>query len=113
MIFLAALLTHDALLVRLISSPMLCSTLVGRFLAAVGGVVFASCSRGWAADGTVPAVVTAEIAAGTAAAAAAAAAAAMRAAVATSPRVADAAAQGASTVDALADCGHDLVVAPA
>ena len=41
------------------------------FLAAVGGVVFPSCFRVWAADGAIPAVVTAEIAAGTAAAAAA------------------------------------------
>ena len=72
------------------------------FLAAVGGVVFPSFSRGWAADGAVPAVVTAEIAAGTAAAAAAA----MRATVATSPRVAGAAAQSASAADVLADCGH-------
>ena len=68
------------------------------FLAAVGGVVFPSCSRGWAADGAVPAVVTAEIAA-----AAAAAAAAMRVTVATLPRVAGAAAQGASAADVLAD----------
>ena len=73
------------------------------FLAAAGGVVFPSCSRGWAAGGAVPAVVTAEIAAGSAAATAAA----MRATVATSPRVAGAAAHGASAADVLADGGHD------
>ena len=73
------------------------------FLAAAGEVVFPSCSRGWAAGGTVPAVVTAGIAAGTFAAAAVA----MRATVATSPRVAGAAAHGASTADVLADGGHD------
>ena len=82
------------------------------FLAAVGEVVFPSCSRGWAADGevfspscsrdwtagaAVPAVVTAEIAAGAAGAAGAAAgAAAMRAAVVASPRTAGAAARGQS-----------------
>ena len=71
------------------------------FLAAAGGVVLASCSRGWADDGAVPAVVTAEIAAG----AAASAATAMRATIVTSPRVAGAAAQGASAADVLADCG--------
>ena len=73
-------------------------------LAAAGGVVFPSCSRGWAAGGTVLAVVTAEIAAGTAPAAAAAA---VRATVATSPRVAGAAAHGTSAADVLADGGHD------
>ena len=67
-------------------------------------MVFPSCSRGWTADGAVPAVVTAEIAA---AAGAGADAAAMRATVVTSPRVAGAAAQGASAADVLADCGHD------
>ena len=88
------------------------------FLAAVGEVVFPSCSRGWAANGevlspswsragaadaAVPAVVTAEITA-----AAAAAAAAMRATVVASPGVASAAARGASATDVLAaDCGHD------
>ena len=82
------------------------------FLAAVGEVVFPSCSRGWAVDGevfspscsrdwtagaAVPAVVTAEIAAGAvAAAAAAAAAAAMWAAIVASPRTAGAAARGQS-----------------
>ena len=78
------------------------------FLATADGVVFPSCSRGWAAGGAVPAdpaVVTAEIAAGTAAAAAAAAA--MRTTVATSPRVAGAAAHGASAADVLDDDGHD------
>ena len=54
------------------------------FLAAAGGVVFPSCSRGWAAGGAVPAVVTVEITAGTVAAAAVA----MRTTVATSPRAA-------------------------
>ena len=73
------------------------------FLAAAGGVVFPSCSRGWAAGGAVPAAVTVEIATGTAAAAAAA----MRTTVATSPRVAGAAAHGASAADVLADGGHD------
>ena len=73
------------------------------FLAAAGGVVFPSCSRGWAAGGAVPAVVTVEIAAGTAAAAAVA----MRTTVATPPRVAGAAAHGASAADVLADGGHD------
>ena len=73
------------------------------FLAAAGGVVFSSCSRGWAAGGVVPAVVTAEIAAGTAGAAAAA----MRTTIATSPRVAGVAAHGASAADVLADGGHD------
>ena len=73
------------------------------FLAAAGGVVFPSFSRGWAAGGTVPAVVTAENAASTAAAATAA----MRATVATSPRVAGAAAHGTSAADVLADGGHD------
>ena len=68
------------------------------FLAAAGGVVFPSCSRGWAAGDVVPAVVTAEIAACTAA---------MRTTVATSPRVAGAAAHGASAADVLADGGHD------
>ena len=83
------------------------------FLAAVGEVVFPSCSRDWAADGevrspscsrgwttdtAVPAVVAAEIAA----------AAAMRATVVASPRVAGAAARGASAADVLAaDYGHD------
>ena len=87
---------------------MLWSTLVVRlFLVAAGGVVFPSCSKGWAAGGAVPAVVTAGIAAGTAAAAAAAAAAAMRATVAISPRVAGAAAHGASAADVFADGGHD------
>ena len=71
------------------------------FLVAAGGVVFPSCSRGWAASGAVPAVITAEIAAGTAAAAA------MRATVARSPRVAGAAAHGASAADVLADGGLD------
>ena len=86
------------------------------FLAAVGEVVFPSCSRGWAADGevlspscsrgwttdtAVPVVVAAEIVA-------AAAAAAMRATVVASPRVAGAAARGASVADVLAaDYGHD------
>ena len=73
------------------------------FLAAAGEVVFPSCSRGWAGGGAVPAVVTAEIAAGTAAAAAAA----MRTTVATSPRVAGAAAHGASPADVLVDGDHD------
>ena len=62
-----------------------------------------SCSRGWTADATVSAVVTAEIAAG-----AAGAATAMRVTVVASPRVAGAAARGASAADVLAaDCGHD------
>ena len=73
------------------------------FLAAVGGVVFPSCSRGWSTDGAVSAVVTAGIAAG----AAGAGAAAMRATVTTSPRVAGAVSQGASAADVPADCGHD------
>ena len=68
------------------------------FLAAAGGVVFPSCSRGWAAGGAVPV----KIAAGTAAAAVA-----MRTTVATSSRVAGAAAHGASVADVLADGGHD------
>ena len=67
------------------------------FLAAAGGVVFPSCSREWAAGGAVPV----KIAAGTAAAAVAAVA--MRTTVATSPRVAGAAAHGASVADVLAD----------
>ena len=66
------------------------------FLAAAGGVVFPSGSRGWAAGGAVPV----KIAAGTAAAAVA-----MRSTVATSPRVAGAAAHGASVADVLADGG--------
>ena len=69
------------------------------FLAAAGGVVFSSCSRGWAAGVAVPAVVIVEIAAGTAVA--------MRTTFATSPRVAGAAAHGASAADVLADGGHD------
>ena len=69
------------------------------FLAATGGVVFPSCSRDWAAGGAVPV----KIAAGTAAAAAVA----MRTTVATSPRVAGAAAYGASAADVLADSGPD------
>ena len=72
------------------------------FLAAAGGVVFPSCSKGWAAGGAVPVKITADTAA-----AAAAAAVAMRATVATSPRVADAAAHGASAADVLADGGPD------
>ena len=68
------------------------------FLAAADGVVFPSCSRGWAAGGTVPV----KIAAGTAAAVVA-----MRTTVATSPRVAGAAAHGASAADFLADGGPD------
>ena len=76
------------------------------FLAAAGGVVFPSCSRGWADGGAIPTVVTVEMAAGTAAAAAAAAA-AMRTTVAISPRVAGATAHGASAADVLADGGHD------
>ena len=75
------------------------------FLAAAGGVVFPSCSRGWAAGGTVPAVVTVEIAAGTAAAAAVYVS--MRTTDATSLRVAGAAAHGVSAADVLADGGHD------
>ena len=76
------------------------------FLAAAGGMVFPSCSRGWAAGGTLPV----KIAAGTAAVAVAAVA--MRTTVATSPRVAGAAAHGAaahgaSAVDVLADGGPD------
>ena len=74
------------------------------FLAAAGGVVFFNCSRGLAASGAVPAVVTAEIAAG---AAGAAGGATMRATVATSPWVAGAAAQGVSAADVLVDYGHD------
>ena len=70
------------------------------FLAAAGGVVFPSCFRGWAGGGAVPAVVTAGIAAGTAAVA-------MRTTVATSPRVAGAAAHGASAADVIVDGGHD------
>ena len=62
------------------------------FLAAASGVVFPSCSRGWAAGGAIPAVVTVEMAAGTAAAAAVA----ILTTVATSPRLAGAAAHGAS-----------------
>ena len=73
------------------------------FLAAAVGVVLPRCSRGWTADGAVPAVVTAKNAAGTAAAAAAT----MPATIATSPRVAGAAAHGASATDVLADYGHD------
>ena len=68
------------------------------FLAAAGGVVFPSCSRGWAAGGAV----LVKMAAGTAAAAAIA----MRTTVATSPRVAGANA-GASVADVLADGGPD------
>ena len=70
------------------------------FLAAAGGVVFPSCSRGWAAGGAV----LVKMAAGTAAAAAAVA---MRTTVVTSPEVAgaDAAVAGASVADALADGG--------
>ena len=71
------------------------------FLAAAGGVVYPSCSRGWAAGGAV----LVKMAAGTAAAAAAAVA--MRTTVVTSPRVAGAAAAvaGASVADVLADGG--------
>ena len=72
------------------------------FLAAAGGVVFPSYSRGWAAGGAVPAVVAVGITAGTAAAAAA-----MRTAVATSPRVTGAAAHGASAADVLVDGSPD------
>ena len=68
------------------------------FLAAAGGVVFPSCSRGWAGGG----VVLVKMAADTAAAAAVA----MRTTVATSPLVAGAAA-GASVADVLADGGPD------
>ena len=100
MLLLAALLTHDALLVTDLLPDVVIYAGGALFLAAVDGVVFPSCSRGWTADGAVPAVATAEVAAGTAAAA-------MRATVATSPRVAGAAAQGSSTADVLADCGHD------
>ena len=101
MLLLAALLTHDALLVRPYLLPDVVMYAGGAlFLAAVGGVVFPSCSRGWAAEGAVPVVVTAEIAA-------AAAAPSMRTTVVTSRHVAGAAAQGASAVDAPADCGHD------
>ena len=71
------------------------------FLAAAGGVVFPSCSRGWAGGGAVPG----KIAAGTAAAAVAAVA--MRTTVATSPRVAGAAAHGASAANVLTGGGHD------
>ena len=69
------------------------------FLAAAGGVVFPSCSRGWAAGGAV----LVKMAAGTAAAAAVA----LRTTVVTSPRVAAAAAAvaGASVADVLADGG--------
>ena len=69
------------------------------FLAAAGGVVFPSCSRGWAAGGAV----LVKMAAGTAAAAAVA----MRTTVVTSSRVAGAAAAvgGASVADVLADGG--------
>ena len=68
------------------------------FLAAAGGVVFPSCSRGWAAGGAV----LVKMAAGTAAAAVA-----MRTTVVTSPRVAGAGAAvaGASVADVLADGG--------
>ena len=69
------------------------------FLAVAGGVVFPSCSRGWAAGGAVPV----KIAAGTAAAAAVA----MCTTVATSLQVAGAAAHGASAADVLADGGPD------
>ena len=71
------------------------------FLAAAGGVVFPSCSRGWAAGGAV----LVKMAAGNAAAAAAAVP--MRTTVVTSPRVAAAAAAiaGASVADVLADGG--------
>ena len=68
------------------------------FLAAAGGVVFPSCSRGWAAGGAVPV----KIAAGTAAAAVT-----MRTTVAILSRVAGAAAHGASVADVLADGGPD------
>ena len=69
------------------------------FLAAAGGVVFPSCSRGWAAGGAV----LVKMAAGTAAAAAVA----MRTTVVTPPRVAGAAAAvaGAPVADVLADDG--------
>ena len=73
------------------------------FLAAAGGVVFPSCSRSWAAGGAVPAAVTVEMVAGTAAAAAVT----MRTTVATSPRVASAAAHGASASDVLVGGGPD------
>ena len=68
------------------------------FLAAAGGVVFPSCSRGWAVGGAVPV----KIAAG-----AGAAVVVMRTTVATSPRMAGAAAHGASAADFLADGGPD------
>ena len=71
------------------------------FLTAAGGVIFPSCSSGWAGGGAV----SVKIAAGTAAAAVAAVA--MRTTVATSPRVAGAAAHGASVADVLADGGPD------
>ena len=72
--------------------------------AADGEVFSPSCSRGWTADAAVPAIVTAEIAAG----AGAGAGVAMRATVVASPRVAGAAARGASAADVLAaDCGPD------
>ena len=69
------------------------------FLAAAGGVVFPSCSRGWAAGGAV----LVKMAAGTAAAAADA----MRTTVVTSPRVAGASAAvaAASVTDVLVDGG--------
>ena len=67
------------------------------FLAAAGGVVFPSCFRGWAAGGAVPVKITA----GTTAAVVAAVA--MRTTVATSPRVAGAAAHGASVAGVFAD----------
>ena len=69
------------------------------FLAAAGGVVFSGCSRSWAAGGAVPVKTAADTAA--------AAAVAMRTTVATSPRVAGAAAYGASAADVLADGGPD------
>ena len=69
------------------------------FLAAAGGVVFPSCSRGWAGGDAV----LVKMAAGTAAAPAVA----MRTTVVTSPRVAVAVAAvaGASVADVLADGG--------
>ena len=67
------------------------------FLAAAAGVVFPSCSRGWAAGGAV----LVKMAAG-----AAAAAVAMRTTVVTLPRVAGAAA-GASVAGVLVDGGPD------
>ena len=72
--------------------------------AADGEAFSPSCSRGWTAGAAVPAIVTAEIAAG----ADAGAGVAMRATVVASPRVAGAAARGASAADVLAaDCGPD------